>query len=164
MVRNSLRPDEILEILESTPAGLAAATVGLRAVEKAAAPRAGEWSLVELLAHLRACADVWGGAMTVIAEGEQRGIRAVNPLTSVERTDYRSLPFDASLQAFTRQRQDLLPRLLRLAPAEWERTAVVTGAGRPLQRSALFYGRWLAGHERSHRRQIAATAAAVRSG
>ncbi len=162
MVRNSLRPDEILELLAGAPAEIGAATTGLAPAETEAAPRAGQWSLVWVLAHLRACADVWGGAMAAIAEGEQGTIRARNPLTWVERTDYRALPFDISLRAYEEQRQDLLPQLRRLAPAGWERTVLVTGAGRPLQRSILFYGRWLAGHERSHRRQITATAAAVR--
>ena len=162
MVRNSLRPDEILELLAGAPAEIAAATTGLAPAETEEAPQAGQWSLVQVLAHLRSCADVWGGAMATIAEGEQATIRARNPLTWVERTDYRTLPFDISLRAYTEQRQDLIPQLRRLPPAGWERTVLVTGAGRPLQRSVLFYGRWLAGHERSHRRQIAATAAAVR--
>ena len=164
MVRNSLRPDEILGLLARAPAEIAAAAKALTAAETEAAPRAGEWSLVQLLAHLRSCADVWGGAMAAIADGEPGPLRAVNPLTWVERTDYRILPFDVSLQAYTEQRRELLPRLRRLPSAGWERTVVVTGAGRPLQRSVLFYGRWLAGHERSHRRQISATAAAVRGG
>ena len=162
MVRNSLRPDEILGLLAAAPAEIAAAAKALTAAETEAAPRAGQWSLVELLAHLRACADVWGGAMAAIADGEPGPLRAVNPPTWVERTDYRALPFNVSLRAYTEQRQDLLPQLRRLPAAGWERTVVVTGAGRPLQRSVLFYGRWLAGHERSHRRQIWDTAAAVR--
>jgi hypothetical protein len=164
MVRNSLRPDEILGLLAGAPAEIAAATTALTAAETETAPLAGEWSLVQLLAHLRACADVWGGAMAAIAGGQPGPLRAVNPLTWVERTDYRNLPFDDSLRAYTEQRQELLPQLRRLPPAGWERTVWVTGAGRPLQRSVLFYGRWLAGHERSHRRQIWATAAAVHRG
>ncbi|MGC8472949.1 MAG: DinB family protein [Candidatus Dormibacteria bacterium] len=164
MVRNSLRPDEIQGLLAGNPAAIAAEARGLTPAEAEAAPRAGQWSLVQVLAHLRSCADVWGGAMAAIAEGERGPLRAVNPLTWVERTNYRVLPFDISLQAYTEQRRALLPLLHRLTPMEWERTVVVTGAGRPLQRSALLYGRWLAGHERSHRRQVAATAAAVRRG
>ena len=164
MVRNSLRPDEILALLAGAPAEIAAETRGLAPGESAAAPGLGQWSLVQVLAHLRACADVWGGAMAAIAAGEPGPLRAVNPLTWVERTNYGTLPFDVSLQVYTEQRGALLPLLRRLPPEEWERQVLVTGAGRPLQRSALFYGRWLAGHERSHRRQIAATAAVLRSG
>ena len=36
----------------------------------------------------------------------------------------------------------------------WSRTATVTGAGTVLQRTVLFYARWLAGHERPHVKQI----------
>jgi len=35
------------------------------------------------------------------------------------------------------------------------RSTTVTGAGAKLERSVLFYGRWLAGHERPHIKQIA---------
>jgi hypothetical protein len=36
----------------------------------------------------------------------------------------------------------------------WSRRARVTGAGKLLERDVLFYGRWLAGHERPHIKQI----------
>lgn len=71
MVRNSLRPDEILELLAGAPAEIAAQTRGLAPGETAAASRPGQWSLVQVLSHLRSCADVWGGAMTAIAGGER---------------------------------------------------------------------------------------------
>jgi hypothetical protein len=40
--------------------------------------------------------------------------------------------------------------LERLRPKDWARWATVTGAGKTLQRSVLFYAEWLATHERSH--------------
>jgi hypothetical protein len=51
------------------------------------------------------------------------------------------------------------PRLAQLTaglpPKAWTRSATVTGAGRPLQRSVFFYAQWLATHERSHLKHIA---------
>ena len=161
VVRNALDADQVLELLARTPELIAVAASGLTPAQLAAAPGAGEWSLHQVLAHLRACADVWGGAMLAIAEEGRPSFRAVNPLTWIQSTDYLSRPFDSSLREFREQRQRLLLRLRLLPPGGWERVAEVTGAGRPLQRSVLFYGRWLAGHERSHRRQIRDTAAAV---
>src|SRR5918997_276271 len=86
----------------------------------------------------------------------KRGRRcAVNPRTWINQTDYRELEFRPSLQAFATQRTDLLGLLGSLAPEDLERAATVTGAGKVLERSVLFYARWLAEHERPHVKQVA---------
>jgi hypothetical protein len=36
----------------------------------------------------------------------------------------------------------------------WERSARVSGAGKVLERTVLFYAQWLAGHERQHVKQV----------
>jgi hypothetical protein len=36
----------------------------------------------------------------------------------------------------------------------WSRSATVTGAGKVLERTVLFYARRLAGHERPHVKQV----------
>jgi hypothetical protein len=66
------------------------------------------------------------------------------------------------LQAFSSQRSALLAALQPLAPEGWSRKAIVTGAGRVLERSVLFYARWLALHERPHLKQIQRIANALR--
>jgi len=91
---------------------------------------------------------------TMIAE-DAPTLRAVNPLTWIKRTDYLELEFQPSLRAFAAQRAGLLAVLEPLPHEAWSRTATVTGAGKVLQRTVLFYGRWLAGHERPHVKQIA---------
>jgi hypothetical protein len=107
-----------------------------------------------VLAHLRACADVWGGCIVAIIAEERPTLRAVNPRTWINQTDYRELEFRPSLQAFATQRTDLLGLLGSLAPEDLERAATVTGAGKVLEPSVLFYARWLAEHERPHVKQI----------
>lgn len=52
------------------------------------------------------------------------------------------------------QRADLLAVLEPLPPEDWCRTAVVTGAGKPLVGMVLSYVRRLAIHEHSHLKQI----------
>jgi hypothetical protein len=52
------------------------------------------------------------------------------------------------------QRTQLLAILELLPPEDWSRTATVTGAGKPLKRTVLFYAQWLARHERPHLKQI----------
>jgi hypothetical protein len=82
-------------------------------------------------------------------------IRAINPTTWIKSTDYPELEFAPSFRAFTKQRAELLALLRRVPRAGWSRSATVTGAGKPRERTVLEYARWLANHERSHLKQIA---------
>ena len=91
---------------------------------------------------------------TILAE-DRPTIRAVNPRTWIKKTDYPNLEFRPSLRAFSRQRAKLLAVLKPLPPKAWARSATVTGAGKPLQRTVLPYARWLTNHERSHVKHIA---------
>jgi hypothetical protein len=72
----------------------------------------------------------------------------------IKQTDYGDLEFALSLRAFTTQRTELLALLAPLPPEGWARGATVTGAGKPLHRTVLFYAGWLAHHERPHVKQI----------
>ncbi len=81
-------------------------------------------------------------------------LRAVNPLTWIKKTDYLELEFQPSLHSFATQRADLLAVLEPLPPEGWSRTARVTGAGKVLERTVLFYAQWLARHERQHVKQV----------
>jgi hypothetical protein len=59
------------------------------------------------------------------------------------------------LRAFARQRADLLAVLEPLPLKVWSRAATVTGAGKVIERTVLFYAQWLTPHERPHLKQIA---------
>lgn len=159
----SMTSGQALTLLAETPIRLGALTGGLEPALLRAAPAPGEWSANDVLAHLRACADVWGGAIAAILSEDHPTVRAVNPRAWVAQTDYPDLAFRPSLDAFAAQRAELLALLEPLPPAGWERSATVIGAGKPLERTVLFYARWLAGHERPHVKQIARIAEAMRS-
>ncbi len=116
---------------------------------------AAEWSANDVLAHLRACADVWGNCIVTIITQDKPTLRAVNPRTWIKDTDYGEQEFQSSLGAFATQRTKLLRVLEPLTREGWSRTALVTGAGKPLERTVLFYGQWLVRHERPHLKQIA---------
>ena len=148
--KSSLTIEQVLALLPETPRRIAALTSGLTAAQLHTPLSPGEWSVNDILAHLRSCADVWGDCMRVIATQDRPTLRAINPTTWIEQTDYREQKFIPSLQAFTAQRADLLKYINSLTPKDWSRTATVTGAGSVLTRTVLFYGQWLARHERSH--------------
>lgn len=148
-------------MLAAAPPRLAALTAGLAPEQLRTAPNPDEWSANEVLAHLRACADVWGGCIATILAEDRPALRAVNPRTWIEKTDYLDLDFRLSLEAFATQRAGLLDVLEPLPPGRWSRAATVTGAGKPLTRTVLFYAQWLATHERPHLKQIERIANAV---
>jgi DinB superfamily len=119
-----------------------------------AAPNPDEWSANNVLAHLRACADVWGNCIMVMIAEDMPTLRAVNPRSWIKKTNYLELEFRPSLHSFTTQRADLLTVLSPLPIDAWERSATVTGAGAVLQRTVLSYAQWLARHERPHVKQV----------
>src|SRR5258708_12769160 len=85
---------------------------------------------------------MWGGDMaTIIAEGHPT-IRAMNPTKWIKQTNYPELAFAPSLRAFTKQRAGLLATLRRLPKAGWKRTALVTGAGKPRERTVFEHAQW----------------------
>jgi hypothetical protein len=146
--------EQILTMLAATPSRLAALTAGLAPAQLHTAPSPGEWSARDVLAHLRACADMWGKYIVEILSEDRPTIKAVNPTTWIKKTDYREQEFQPSLQAFTTQRASLLAVLKPLAPDAWSRAATVTGAGKPRERTVYTYAQWLANHERPHIKQI----------
>jgi hypothetical protein len=160
--RSALTIEHVLTLLAETPARIAAATRGLTEAQLQSSPERGEWSANEVLAHVRACADVRGEPIRLILAEKHPTFRAVNPLTWIKKTDYLDLEFASSFRAFTKQRGDLLALLKPLPRRAWSRGATVTGAGAPLERTVLFYADWLARHERPHVKQVEQIATTMR--
>ncbi len=154
MPGKELTPERILTLLADAPPRIGALTARLSAAQARTAPAANEWSAYDVLAHLRACADVWGDCMRKIVAEDHPTLRAINPRSWIKKTNYREPDFGTSLRAFGRQRAELLEVLEPLPLEAWSRSATVTGAGAPLERTVLFYAQWLALHERTHVKQI----------
>ena len=154
MPTRSLTEKQIMDLLAETPARIAALSAGLSAAQLRTMSNVDEWSMNEVLAHLRACADVWGNCIVQIIAEDNPTLRAVNPRTWIKQTDYRDREFLPSFQAFGAQRAALLAVLEPLPHEGWSRQATVTGAGKVLERTVLFYGDRLARHERQHVVQI----------
>jgi hypothetical protein len=149
-----LTVEQILTILAETPPRIASFTTDLPPAKLQAPPYLNEWSATEVLAHLRACADVWGDCIRLMLAEDRPTLRAVNPRTWIKQTDYLQLDFRDSLRAFAAQRADLLTVLEALPPVSWSRAATVTGAGKILERAVHSYAQWMATHERPHVKQI----------
>ena len=161
MARQLMTTEQILSVLRETPERFRWLTADLSETSLHAAPEAGEWSVAEIAAHLRSCADVWGRAINAIVVTDHPAIRAVSPTTWIKRTDYRELAFASSLRAFSAQRDNLLALLGDLPDQGWSRSATVLGGGRPIELTVHSYASRLARHERTHWRQLAKTVRAV---
>jgi hypothetical protein len=146
--------DKILNILSATPPRIAELTNGLEPALLHTPPGQDEWSVNDVLAHLRACGQVWGGYIRTILAEDRPTIRAVSPRTWIKQTDYLEQEFQPAFQAFDTQRAELLSVLQALPPAGWSRAARVIAVGRDYERSVLSYADRLARHERGHVRQI----------
>ncbi len=154
MPSRSLTIEQVLTLLAETPPRIAALTAGLAPAQLHTRPNHDEWSANDVLAHLRACADVWGNCIMAMIAQDTPTLRAVNPLTWIKKTDYLEREFRPSLRSFATQRADLLAVLEPLPPEGWSRAATVTGAGKVLERTVLVYAQWLARHERQHVKQV----------
>ncbi|HEY0492034.1 MAG TPA: DinB family protein [Candidatus Dormibacteraeota bacterium] len=157
-----LKIEQVLTVLRETPGRVAGITAGLTPIKLRGRPGNDEWSANDVLAHLRACADVWGGCMFKIISEERPTLKAINPRAWIESTDYPEQEFCASLRAFTKQRAELMSVLEPLPSSGWSRSATVTGAGAVLVRTVLIYAERLARHERPHVKQIERIVQAVR--
>src|SRR3954453_1627120 len=163
MARESLTVEQILASLREAPARIATMSEGLTPVQLRAIPAEGEWSLVGVLAHLRACADMWGKAMMRIITEDRPTFPAINPRTWIKKTDYLEQEFEPSFRAFCAQRAELLVALEGLSPEGWARTAPVRVRGTTSEQTVLFYAELLARHERLHVTQIAQMVEAMRT-
>ena len=163
MAKTSLSVQEVLTVLGAGPRRIGALTAGLTPAQLQTRPEPNEWSENEILAHLRSCADVWENCIRTILAQETPTLKAINPTTWINQTDYPQQDFSLSLQAFTTQRAGLFALLKSLTPEEWSRSIMVTGAGKPLERTVFFYAQWMARHERTHYKQIEKTAKTVRA-
>lgn len=163
MAGRSLTAEQVLTMLASAPTRIEAITAGAEPVQLRTCPSPDEWSANDVLAHLRTCADVSGGCIASMLDDDRPTLRAVNPTTWIESTDYRDLEFGSSLLAFAAQRAELMAILIPLSEEAWSRSAAVTGTGKVLERTVLFYAGWLARHERPHVRQIERIVAAMSS-
>lgn len=150
-----LRLDEALEILEATPARLAAASTGVSPATLHEPLEPGGWSARDILGHLRACHQTWSAYVMRILDEDRPALRAENPRTTIHRTDFLTVPFEPSLRAFTAERASLVARLRVSTADDLARTADVRLPGLGVQRrSAFHYVHRMAEHERSHVRHI----------
>ncbi len=161
MASNSNTPETILTTLAETPGQIRALTNGVAPEVLHTPPADGEWSVNDVVAHLRAAADVWEDGISRMLTEDHPTIRAGNPAARLESTNYAELPFNESFEAFSEQRSRLLDILGSLPEDGWSRSADIVGAGGTRVQTVQAYARRIASHEPLHIEQIEAAIKAV---
>ncbi|MCC7052966.1 MAG: DinB family protein [Gemmatimonadaceae bacterium] len=149
----------VLETLASTPTQIARIVRGHDDRQLLRQPAAGEWSARDIVAHLRACAAVWGRCIDRMITEDHPTIRHVSPRTWIRKTDYLDQGFRVSLREFSEARARLLDRVRLLDAAGWSRRATVTGTTSGRDATVLTYARRIADHEVHHLDQLRRTVA-----
>ena len=154
MNSNPAEIERYMGLLAQTPVRIGGASRECAAAQLLFKPDADAWCANDILAHLRACADVWGGSMLKMIRLEHPTLRYVSPRTYIRKKDYPRQEFNVSLAAFTRQRKELLAVLTGLHSVDWERGATFTGTVSGREATVLSYARRMAEHEIVHCEQI----------
>lgn len=150
--------DEIAQALRQlaeTPRRLAAMTLGCENAQVDTQLGADEWSVQEILAHLRVCAEVWGQSLLVMIAQDEPILRYVSPRTVAKKRNYTTQDYQTSLQEFSTQRADLLKALQALEQTAWSRGATFTGTTSGRAQTIYSYARRIVDHEVAHLDQIA---------
>lgn len=146
--------DKILQRLEETPRRLALVMSQRQTVLLHDKVEQEEWSMDEILAHLRVCAEVWGKSILTMLAQDQPTLRYVSPRTVAKKRNYATQPYQESFQAFAKQRHDLLQALQALNQDGWSRGATFTGTTRGREQTVYSYAQRIADHESEHLAQI----------
>lgn len=149
----------MLATLASTPKEIARIASGSTDPQLHRKPSPDAWSAQEILAHLRACAEVWGRSIGRMLAEDRPTIRYVSPRGWIRKTDYLDLGFHDSLEAFSRQRANLIATLEGLDAADWSRGATFTATTLGREGTVLSYADRIAGHELKHLDQLRRTLA-----
>lgn len=143
-----------LRALSDTPAEMARIVRGCSDAELQRQPAPDAWSAREIVAHLRACAEVWGSSIDRMISEDHPTIRYVSPRGWIRRTDYLEQRCRDSLRELSKARVGLVERLGALDASGWSRRATFTGTTLGRDATVLSYARRIADHEVGHLDQL----------
>lgn len=145
----------IVAHLTHAPLRVETATRGLQTTQLYLRSDAEPWSVSDILAHLRACSDVWGNSIIAMLTRDNPTLRYVSPRSWMNKPLYREQAFDVALVSFTQERQKLVQALAELDEAGWLRRATLTGvSARQRDQTVLSYADRIVTHEQPHLDQI----------
>jgi hypothetical protein len=144
-------------VLSGTPQQIARVARGHSVQRLHRKPAADAWSAQEIVAHLRACADVWGRSIDRMLAEDHPTIRYVSPRGWIKKTDYLQQSFRENLRAFAKERATLVGTLSKLNASGWARGATFNGTTLGRDATVLGYAARIADHEVGHLDQLRRT-------
>ena len=153
--------ESVLRLLAATPRRIASLSKGVDNGELHLRPHPDSWSANDILAHLRACADVWGKSIVDMITRDHPQLRYISQRSWIRTTDYLELEFRVSLKTFTDQRRELLKTLQCLTITDWSRAATFTTTTKGHEQTVFRYACRIADHENKHCDQIEAALKSV---
>jgi len=149
----NITPDEIekyLGLLSNTSRRIMKATQGFDDLRLQYKIDKKAWSVNDILAHLRSCADVWGGSIEAMLAQVTPTLPYRHPRQWIKKTNYPDLMFQESFQAFLMQQNNLLNVLNNLSIEDWSRAAII----KHREHTVFSETRRMALHEDIHCQQI----------
>lgn len=140
------------QLLEATLTRIEVVTTGQDETALSYAPDKKTWSVVEILAHLRGCADLWTYSIYATLTENEPTLPLIDERNWAKTVRYATLTFSLSFQTFQLQRHDLL-RVLHQLPEEAFHRSGMIGDRRHTVFSQM---RRMALHEAEHCDQIEA--------
>lgn len=106
---------------------------------------------IEILAHLRSCADIWTYSIyAMLAAKEEPLLAQINAHQWTATVGYTKLNFLPSFQTFKANRLELLNVLQKLPEESWQKTAIISER----QHTVYSQARRMALHEISHCKEL----------
>jgi len=160
MPRLQMTPAEVqkhLSQLTDTPRRLASCTAHLTDEQLHTRPGPRDWSASEILAHLRACDEVWSHSIYAMLAENRPELPLLDERRWAKAARYADREFAATLQAFTLRRAELVSVLGALSVEDWSRAADIGGR----THSIFSQVRRMALHEAEHCAQLESRASAL---
>jgi hypothetical protein len=114
---------DLIDALEATPETLAALLVGVSQAQARAARGGDEnWSVIEVLCHLRDAEEISLQRMQAMRDQENPAITGYDQEALAHARNYRDADLRSALKDFTAFRERYTAALSALKPESWERT------------------------------------------
>lgn len=142
--------EHFLKQLAEAPRRISGATRGISETRLTQRTQDEPWPVGDILAHLRASADVREKYIRAMLVQDNPTMRYISPRTYIRKTDYLELSFAESFQAYQKQRMALLKTLQNLSIQDWSRSATI----KEWKETIFSYTMYLTQHEIIHCQQI----------
>jgi hypothetical protein len=123
----SANVESVLRVLAGTAQELPLLAARLTEAQAVRPLEEGEWSLVEVIAHLRTSEEVSTHRIYWMLAADNPDLTLIHPHQLRKVMGYERHPIQRSLQEFLWRREDLLYVLRRLKPGDWAKTSMTGG-------------------------------------